>query len=130
MKITTAHEPATMRKTNHFSGMCLVLLSLVVPSCSEKKDSTQKGTEGKVIIKGSNTIGEELAPRLIAEYKKDRPGITFDLESKGTGSGFAALLAGKCNIAAASRVVNYDELAEANSNHVDLNCYMIGSYAV
>src|SRR5258708_40051069 len=57
----------------------------------------------KVVIKGSNTFGEELAPRLIDEYHKEHADVTFELESKGTATGFAALLAGQCDIASASR---------------------------
>ena len=102
---------------------------LLLAGCSDSNRAPAP-TQGKIVIKGSNTIGEELGPRLIAEYKKERPGITFDLESKGTGSGFSALLKGDCNIAAASRVVNPEELALAQSNHVDLDCHIIGSYAV
>src|SRR5262245_20838450 len=77
------------------------------------KANSPNVTDGKVVIKGSNTIGEELAPRLISEYKKDRPGVTVELESKGTATGFDALLHGKCGIAAASRVVTPNELAIA-----------------
>ena len=54
-------------------GLSLVLLSLTLSSCSDKTSVTPvpATTSDKVIIKGSNTIGEELAPRLVAEYKKD-----------------------------------------------------------
>ena len=46
----------------------------------------------KVVIKGSNTFGEELGPRLVREYSAVNPGVTIELESKGSASGFAALL--------------------------------------
>jgi len=121
---------ANLKREHSSPIIYLVLVAVVLAACSDNKKQPDAPSQGKVVIKGSNTIGEELGPRLIAEYKKEHPGIAFDLESKGTGSGFAALFNGQCNIAAASRVVNYDELAQANSNHVDLNCYMIGSYAV
>src|SRR5437867_1290449 len=129
MKITTAHERAATIKMNRFSGISLVLLSFVVPSCSETKDSTQKVTEGKIVIKGSNTIGEELAPQLIAEYKKDHPAAAFELESKATGYGLASLMAGQCDIAGASREPIKDELDLARSRGIDLSEYVIGSYS-
>src|SRR5436853_704047 len=82
----------------------LVLLAFLAAGCSgEKKDGTKATAPGKVVIKGSNTIGEELAPRLITEYKKNHAAASFDLESKATGYGLAALMAGQCDIAAASR---------------------------
>ena len=98
-------------------------------ACSDKKSGADVQS-GKVVIKGSNTIGEELAPRLIAEYKKQKPGITVELESKGTASGFSGLFSNQCDIAAASRVVNPTELTFATSNNIALNCHMVGSYAV
>src|SRR5258705_7638657 len=88
--------------------LTLLAVSLMLPGCSEQpssapagKGAPDKGASGKVVIKGSNTIGEELGPRLVAEYKKDHPNAGFELESKGTGSGFWALIGGQCDVAAA-----------------------------
>lgn len=83
-----------------------------------------------IVIKGSNTFGEELAPNLIAVYRKLHPEVMIDLESKGTASGFAALLAGECDIASASRLVNEDELRLAHSRGIKLDDSLIGYYAV
>jgi phosphate transport system substrate-binding protein len=101
--------------------------------CSDKSPTSQApeaSTKGKTVIKGSNTIGEELAPRLIAEFKKAHPAASFELESKATGYGLAALMAGQCNVAAASRPPIKDELELAKTRNVELNDYVIGSYAV
>jgi len=84
----------------------------------------------KIVIKGSNTFGEELAPRLIQEFNKIHPDTTIDLESKGTGTGFAALLAGECDIAAASRPANEDELRLGLSRGIRIETHMIGFYGV
>jgi len=67
----------------------LCLTGLLVNGCSENKQPAPATTaaSGKVIIKGSNTIGEELAPRLITEFKKDHPSAAFDLEAKATVGG-------------------------------------------
>ena len=85
----------------------MFLLSLVVAGCPAREESPEtpaaRRSEGKVIIKGSNTIGEELAPRLIAEYKKEHSGADFEIEPKATMYGLAALRVGQCDIAAASR---------------------------
>ncbi|MBP7830592.1 MAG: phosphate ABC transporter substrate-binding protein [Kiritimatiellae bacterium] len=84
----------------------------------------------KVSIKGSNTFGEELGPALIAEFRKSRPDIEIALESKGSGSGFAALLAGECDIASSSRSVNADERRLAAKRKLALRNYTIGYYGV
>jgi phosphate transport system substrate-binding protein len=105
----------------------------VVPGCSEKgqtPQSAETSTKGKTVIKGSNTIGEELAPRLIAEFKKEHPAASFELESKATGYGLAALMAGQCNVAAASRPPIKDELELAKTRNVELNDYVIGAYSI
>ncbi len=83
-----------------------------------------------VVIKGSNTFGEELGPRLIDEFQHKFTGIKVELESKGTASGLAALLAGECDIGAASRVANEDELRLARSRRIRLHSYLIGYYGV
>jgi phosphate transport system substrate-binding protein len=97
----------------------------LVVGCSPEKQLT-----GKLVIKGSNTFGEELGPRLIEEFRKRQPGVTVEIESKGSGSGFAALLAGDCDIAASSRPINEDEKRQSKSRGIKLNEYVIGSYGV
>lgn len=101
----------------------LLMLGLFVSGCPAAK------TE-KVVIRGSNTVGEELAPRLIAAYRKEHPGVDFDLESKGTGYGLGNLLVGACDIAAASRMTNQFEMHQVESRGVELNDYVIGFYSV
>jgi phosphate transport system substrate-binding protein len=103
---------------------------LFATSCTQKGNPDDPNASGKIIIKGSNTIGEELAPRLIAAFNKDHPKISVELESRGTDSGMDALMAGQCDIAAASRVVTTGELDRARSNHVELQMHSIGSYAI
>jgi phosphate transport system substrate-binding protein len=118
-----------LRERNLAGGVTLLLVGLVVAGCPSGKQPAQT-VQGKVVIKGSNTIGEELAPRLIAEYKKVQPEVVIELESKGTGSGFSALLAGECDIAGAARVVRNDELQAARARTVEFNVHTIGAYAV
>jgi phosphate transport system substrate-binding protein len=83
-----------------------------------------------VVIKGSNTIGEELAPRLMTEYRKEHPDVDIKLENRGTGSGFYALFAGVSDIAAASRGMVDNEQTQARIRGVQLNDYVIGAYSV
>jgi phosphate transport system substrate-binding protein len=129
---TSISERATLR--NYAAGIILtLLLTFLFGGCSEKNQAPQAGgatTNGKIIIKGSNTIGEELAPRLIAEFKKGHPAASFELESKATGYGLAALMAEQCSIAAASRQPIKDELELAKSRNIELTDYVIGSYSV
>lgn len=81
-------------------------------------------------IKGSNTFGEELAPRVIAEFGKLHPEITVELESKGSGSGILALFDRTCDIAASSRAMTEDEMRMARSRGIVLRNHTIGYYGV
>lgn len=84
----------------------------------------------RIVIKGSNTFGEELAPALIDNYRKKHSDVSFELESKGSASGFEALLTGTCDIAASSRAPNEDEQRHARSRGVTINDELIGYYGV
>jgi phosphate transport system substrate-binding protein len=110
-------------------GAGLALVAAVLAGCPASSTSPGPSTQ-KVVIRGSNTIGEELAPRLIAEFKKDHPEVTFDLETKATGYGLAAVRSGMCDIAGASRIPIREELEENQARGVELNEYIIGAYSV
>jgi phosphate transport system substrate-binding protein len=123
--IPQSKEGDAMR-TSLLRNISLVLLTAVFAGCSSEK--TVK--EEKVVIRGSNTIGEELAPRLISLYTKDHPTVVFDIEFKGTPYGVGALMAGRSDIAAASRPLTKNELALAKDRAIEFNDYVIGSYSV
>ena len=97
---------------------------------SEHTNNHAAGNKTKLVIRGSNTLGEELAPRLIAEYKKSHGDVEFDTEFKGTVYGVGALMAGRCDLAAASRELTPNELALAKDREIAFNDYIVGSYSV
>src|SRR5579863_9857840 len=86
------------RRNNWFRNpACVLLFCALAGGCHSGKPESGADLKDKLVIKGSNTLGEELVPGLVTEYKKDHPGVTVETESKGTGSGFLALLAGNCD---------------------------------
>ena len=88
------------------------------------------GTADEVVIKGSNTIGEELAPKLVQEFKKQNDKAKFSIETKGSASGFWGVIAGVCDIAASSRSPLKDELQQAEVRGIQLQDNQIGFYRV
>ena len=88
------------------------------------------GADDKIAIRGSNTVGEELAPRLITGFKAVHPNTSFDLEFKGSGYGIGALMGGFCDIAAASKPVSKEQLEIAKIRDVTFKEYVLGSYSV
>ena len=117
-------------------GFCLLAATALLFGCPASKPTAETptnitaGSTDKVIIRGSNTIGEELAPHLIAEFKKNHPNTTFDLETKATGYGMAALRIGQCDIAAASRAAIQADLDLAKDANLEMNDYVLGAYSV
>ena len=111
-------------------SVSVFLLGVVIAGCSPNQEAPPPATPNKVVIKGSNTVGEELAPRLIAEYKKEHPQVSIELETKGSGSGFWGLIAGVCDIAAASRTMLKEEQEQAQARSIQLEDNIIGSYSV
>lgn len=123
IKTTPTTEFLRRRKTRIMGNVAGFLLCILVMGYPAIDAQT-------IVIRGSNTVGEELAPRLIAEYKKDHPGVVFDTEFKLTGYGLAALRDGLCDISAASRVLSRWEVEMNKSKGLEMNEYIIGSYIV
>jgi phosphate transport system substrate-binding protein len=88
------------------------------------------GEADRIFIRGSNTFGEELGPRLIEVYRRLHPEVGITIESKGTATGFIALLSGDCDIASASRPATEDEERLARSRGLTLEHHVIGYYGV
>jgi phosphate transport system substrate-binding protein len=86
--------------------------------------------EDKIKIRGSNTIGEELAPRLVSEYKKSHNGVTFDTEFKGSVYGIGSLMGGYCDIAGSSKPVMKEQEEVALIHGVKFKEFILGSYTV
>jgi phosphate transport system substrate-binding protein len=117
-------------KTNFLKHSGLILLGVLAGCSPANPPTTEAPPSGKITIRGSNTVGEELAPALITEYKKAHPNAVFDLESKGTPYGFGALAGGFCDIAGASRLPSKDEAEVLQFRNTELNDHVIGAYSV
>jgi phosphate transport system substrate-binding protein len=112
-----------LKPTSLRNGLGVILLAALVAGCTG-------GKSDKVIMLGSNTVGEELAPRLVAEYKKEHPAVAFEMEFKGTTYGLGALMVGRCDIAAASREASLNEIELGRARDIHLNDHVIGAYDV
>ncbi len=130
MKETVCNKSFSWKEIRFVRSVSVFLLGVVIAGCSPNQETPPAATPNKVVIKGSNTVGEELAPRLIAEYKKEHPQVSIELETKGTGSGFWGLIAGVCDIAAASRTMLKEEQDQAQVRGIQLEDNIIGSYSV
>ena len=103
---------------------------LVVAGNQALFGADEKAAGSKVSIRGSNTIGEELAPKLIGEYKKTHADVTFDLEFKGSAYGIGNVLGGFCDIAGSSKALLPEQEEIAKMRGVQLKEYILGAYSI
>ena len=71
-----------------------------------------------VQIKGSDTL-INLVQKLAEVYMQKHPGANIAVTGGGSGTGIAALVNRKCDIADASRGIKASEVADANSKGID-----------
>ena len=130
MKTPFHNYYSNMKNARLIGRVSAAVLLAGLAGCQEKSEPASTVPANKVVIKGSNTVGEELGPKLIAAYKQAHPDAAIEIESKGTGSGIMGLIKGICNIGAASRTLAPAEQEEAHSRGVELNDAVIGAYSV
>lgn len=130
MRTVFSNEALGKRRMKLARGVGWMVAGALVAGCPAGKQEPDIPREARVTIKGSNTVGEELAPRLIAEFKKTQPQATIEVETRGSATGFWGLIAGVCDIAASSRPMLQDERQQAEIRGVKLNEYTIGAYSV
>ena len=120
------------------SGLGLALAGLLLTGCPGSPQAPQPANSPaspaansrKIVIRGSNTVGEELAPSWIAEFRKEHPDVSFDTEFKGTAYGIGSLIGGHCDLAGASKIASKESEEVASLHGVQLKEYVLGSYAV
>jgi phosphate transport system substrate-binding protein len=80
--------------------------------------SASMAVENKVEIKGSDTL-INVVQKLAETYMKGRPDTSISITGGGSGTGIAALINRKCDIANASRGIKSKEVNDANAKGVD-----------
>jgi len=114
-----------------FKKAPLLIAFAIIGGCSEQATTDNAAIDkDNIVVRGSNTVGEELAQRLTQEYSKTHSGVKFDTEFKGSSYGLGALMVDRCDIAATSRLVTTNDVAFGKDRNVDFDDHPIGSYAV
>jgi phosphate transport system substrate-binding protein len=75
---------------------------------------------GKLVIKGSDTLGAKLVPMLAEDYKSKNPGTTFEIAAEGSTTGIAAIIDGTAQIGMSSRRAKPTEMSAALAKGVTL----------
>lgn len=75
---------------------------------------------GKLVIKGSDTLGAKLVPQLAEQFKAQNPGTTFDIAAEGSTTGIAAIIDGTAQIGMSSRRAKPAEMGAAAAKGVNM----------
>ena len=96
----------------YFGALSLVVALLFCANMAVAANSEM------VQIKGSDTL-INLVQKLAEVYMQKHPGANIAVTGGGSGTGIAALVNRKCDIADASRGIKASEVADANSKGID-----------
>lgn len=95
---------------NKFFGILILGLALFLTTGARSEEMLQ--------IKGSDTL-INLVQKLAEEYMAENPGAYIAVTGGGSGTGVAALINGKCDIANASRLMKPKEVEQAAEGGVN-----------
>src|SRR5471030_955554 len=76
--------------------------------------------DGKLVIKGSDTLGAKLVPQLAEEYKAKNPGVSFEIAAEGSTTGITAIIDGTAQLGMSSRRAKATEFSAAQAKGVTL----------
>ena len=76
--------------------------------------------QDKLIIKGSDTLGAKMIPKIAEAYENKNPGTKFEIAAEGSSTGIAAIIDGTAHIGMSSRELKGKEKASAGANGVRL----------
>ena len=74
--------------------------------------------QDKLVIKGSDTLGAKMIPKIAEAYENKNPGSKFEIAAEGSSTGIAAIIDGTAHIGMSSRELKGKEKAAAGANGV------------
>jgi phosphate transport system substrate-binding protein len=82
--------------------------------------STTFAQAGKIVIKGSDTLGAKLVPQLAESFKAQNPGTTFEIAAEGSTTGISAIIDGTAQIGMSSRRAKPTEMSAASAKGINM----------
>lgn len=83
-----------------------------------------------LVVKGSDTLGSELVPRLAAEFQSLNPEFRFEIASEGSSTGIISVLEGGADLAMASRALSPRERELAAERGRELRMFPVALDAI
>ena len=75
---------------------------------------------GRIVIKGSDTLGAKLVPQLAEAFKAEHKESSFEIAAEGSTTGIAALIDGTANIGMSSRRAKPTEISAAAAKGINM----------
>lgn len=75
---------------------------------------------GRLVIKGSDTLGAKLVPQLAESFKAANPGTSFEIAAEGSTTGITAIIDGTAQIGMSSRRAKPTEMSAASAKGVNM----------
>lgn len=100
-------------------GLGLAVLTGAAPSVAET-----------LVIKGSDTLGGQLVPRLAEAFQREHPEVRFEIASEGSSTGIVAVLEGGADLAMSSRPISERDRAMARRLGKELRAITIALDAI
>ena len=92
------------------------ILSLVLTGAL----ATSAFAQGKLVIKGSDTLGAKMVPQVAEAFRAANPGVVFEIAAEGSTTGIAAITDGTAQIGMSSRRAKPTELSAALAKGVTM----------
>ena len=73
---------------------------------------------GRLVIKGSDTLGAKLVPQLAEAYKAQNPATKFEIAAEGSTTGIAAIIENTAQIGMSSRRAKATEISAASAKGI------------
>lgn len=86
--------------------------------------------QNAIVIKGSDTLGAKLIPKIAEAYENKNPGSKFEIAAEGSSTGISAITDGTADIGMSSRDLKSKEKIAAGANGVRLFKTVIAKDAV
>lgn len=82
--------------------------------------TTSLAQAGRLVIKGSDTLGAKLVPQLAEAYKAQNSGTSFEIAAEGSTTGLAALIDNTAQIGMSSRRAKATEMSAASAKGITM----------
>src|SRR4051812_1409282 len=81
---------------------------------------TAAAQAGRLVLKGSDTLGAKLVPQLAEAFKARNPGVSFEIAAEGSTTGITAIIDGTAQIGMSSRRAKPTEMSAGTAKGVTL----------